>query len=133
MATNIEPTTFTFSIAAAAPSVKKIAEPGFRKQLRADLDDVFYEETEFAEPVTWVYADGTEQTVPAIFDEEHVAADVQTGAPLISSEPQITLPLHRLNAPAGQGDKVVIRNRRFDVKEILPDGTGVATVNLLRE
>jgi hypothetical protein len=69
----------------------------------------------------------------AIFDEEHLAMDLDSGAPVLASEPQIHVPTHKLVSTPDKGDKVVIRNRRFEVKTVEPDGTGVCVVTLLRE
>lgn len=130
----IDPSTYTSPVTTTDPDlVTLVSEPGYRGQLRADLGDVFYNTEEFAETVTWVYADGTTQQIVCIFDEEHQAMDTDTGAPFIASEPQIHVPTHKYTSTPGKGDKVIVRNRRFNVKEILPDGTGVCVVTLLRE
>lgn len=97
------------------------------------MEDGFYNEGEFAEEITWRYADGSSQTIPAIFDEEHMGLDIETGAQALVSEPQIHVPDHLFTGSPGEGDSVLIRNRGFNVKEILPDGTGVSVVTLLRE
>jgi hypothetical protein len=129
----VDPTTYNAASVAYAPSVVTVGQPGYRGQLRKDLEDVFYNEAEYAEPVTWNYADGSTQQITAIFDEEHLAMDFDTGAPAIASEPQIHVPTHKYTSTPGRGDKVVVRNRVFTVKTIEPDGTGVCVVTLLRE
>jgi len=131
----IAPTTYTAGAVAAAASVVVVSRNTFQQQMRADLEEVFYNEEEFAElgGITWRYADGSSQSLPAIFDEEHAGQDIDTGAPAILSEPQIHVPTHLFTGRPGEGDSVVIRNRPFRVKEILPDGTGVSVVTLLRE
>lgn len=129
----VDPTTYTSPVTAGAPVVVVLGEPGFRRQLRLDLESTFYNTEEFAEPVTWNYEDGTTQSIDAIFDEEYMGADIDTGAPAIVSEPQIHVPTHKFTGSPGRGDKAIVRNRVFNVKEILPNGTGVSVVTLLRE
>lgn len=129
----ITPATHTEPVTVNSGSVAIISRSTFRNQLRTDLAEVFYSEEEFAEEITWRYAGGSSQTIPAIFDEEHMATDIETGAPAIVSEPQIHVPTHLFTDRAGKGDSVRIRGRDFEVKEVLPDGTGVCVVTLLRE
>jgi hypothetical protein len=129
----ITPTTYTAGAVSFPATVAVITRSTFQNQLRTDLEDVYYNQEEFAEDITWNYSGGATQTIPAIFDEEHMGSDIETGAPAIVSEPQIHVPTHMFTGRPGEGDSVLIRNRPFKVKEVLPDGTGVCVVSLLRE
>jgi hypothetical protein len=129
----IDPTTYSSGATATAPTVAVISRDTFKDGLLDDLDNVFHNTAEFAEEVVYFYRSGESHTLAAVFDEEHSQMDLDTGAPVIASEPTFHCPTRQFTKEPGKGDSVRIRNREFQVISVEPDGTGVTVVVLRRD
>ena len=95
----------------------------------ADLAAMFGDD--FAVLATWTHA-GADTSLMVIFDAAHMAVDLETGAPVSTSAPQITVRDADLPAGAAQGDAVIVAGKSWKVRDLQPDGTGV-TVAMLEE
>lgn len=129
----LDPTTFTSLSQAYSGTIVIIPRDVFKSQLLDDLDNVFYNNTEFAEVISFIHADGTIDSITVIFDEESMALDVQTGAKVLSDQPMFSFPRRQLTKDAREGDTALIRNREYVVESYLPDGTGKVEVILRRD
>lgn len=106
----------------------------FQTQLNTDLDDTFFGETEFAEPVTYTHY-GTGQTVTyrGIFDNptQELSANAQTES--IQLQPQVQIALHQTKQEPSVKDTIKIRGIQYKIESLEKDGVGVATLFLVRE
>ena len=133
MAITLTPSTLNVSVTLGQPVVSLIARTDFETCLDEDLTDVFFNDEEFAGPITVRHADGTEETVDAIWDEETRALDIDLEAPVTASEPQFTAATRAFAKLPERDDLVTWKGREFRVKNAHPDGTGVLVVELLRD
>lgn len=133
MAITLTPSTLSVPVTAGAPVVSLVARTDFESSLDDDLTGVFFNDEEFAGPLTVTHADGTVETVDAIWDEEGSALDIDIEAPMTSSEPQFTAPTRAFAKLPERDDLVTRQGREFRVKNAHPDGTGVLVVELLRD
>lgn len=129
----IIPTSTTISITSTLPVVVVDVRTEFKDQLHADLDNVFYNLSEFAMNITYIYRNGESNTIPVIFDEESQVMDLESEVGVITTEPQFHCHSDKFLYNPDKGDSVVINNREFKVKEAMPDSTGVTVVTLLRD
>jgi hypothetical protein len=85
----------------------------------------------FGEDVAFTPAGGAPVTIRAVFDEDHVAVDPDTGAAVTTAGPTLGLRLSDLAAAPGRGDTVVVRSRTFKIVDWHPDseGGGIAVLH----
>lgn len=67
-----------------------------------------------------------------VFRRASLALDVETGLQVISADPEATLPLDHLLAFPGEGDRVELRDARWQVIDPRDDGEGGCKVRLRR-
>lgn len=95
-----------------------------------DDSAVFFNAREFAKTAVFELP-GAARSVDGIFDE--VAFDPQSGATVIDGvNPVFTCPLDRVR-DIPRGTLLNLDGRRWSVKDIDPEGTGLALVHLIRE
>lgn len=85
----------------------------------------------FGEDVAYTPAGGAPITLRAVFDEDHVAVDPDTGAAVTTASPTLGLRLADLAAVPARGDTVVVRSRTFKIVDWQPDseGGGIAVLH----
>lgn len=133
MAITLAPSTIDLTVTAGSGEVSLITRTEFEQCLDSDLTDVFLNDEEFAGPVTVKHADGTEETVDAIWDEESRALDIDLEAPMTANDPQFTAATRAFVKQPERDELVTWRGRQFRIKNVHPDGTGVLVVSLLRD
>lgn len=99
-------------------------------QAMADCTDVFGEGTE---QVTVQHVGGTQYQVDGIFEAESIDVDPETGARVISNNPQISFRLSVLEDDPDNLDTITIRGVEYRVKEPIFDGHGTVTLRLWRK
>jgi len=119
--------------AIGVPTVLVQTKSPFEQQLEDDLEGVFYNTDEFARVILYEYANGTQQQLNVIFDEEGSSIDIDTEVPVMVTEPQFHCNSNDFTKVPGKGDRCMVGNRWFYIKEIHPDGTGVTVVTLRRD
>ncbi len=75
----------------------------------------------FGEDAVFTPAGGSSVTIRGIFDEDHVALDMDTGAQVTSVSPVLGIRTSDLAAQPKRGDAVVVRSRNFTVVDWRPD------------
>lgn len=98
-----------------------------------DLEDTFFEDTEFAEDAGTViitHATGTTYSVEGIFDNEFQGVDPSTQNPIISTQPMIQINENDLQEEIHKNDKITVRGQQYHIYSNQPDGVGVVTLLL---
>ena len=99
-------------------------------QAEIDLEEVFFNDEEFAEDMIWHHTDGTSQNLKGIFDHEFLLVDPETQVSVMSRNPLFSVQTKKVLPRPAKGDYVVIRGREYEVIEWQPDGVGVSVVTL---
>jgi len=98
---------------------------GFKADLESDLDEVFLNPDEFAEPITVTpTASGPAFAVNAIFDRESQEVDPDTSIPVISENPVARIQESDLPSPIEKGDEATVRTVIYLIIKAEPDGVG---------
>lgn len=87
---------------------------------------------QFAEAVTYTYANGFPIQIAGVFDEQYTAVDMLDGQGVTSAMPVLGVQLSQFVTPPQQGDALTIvrTSETFLVKEVRPDGHGWAKLML---
>jgi hypothetical protein len=133
MAITLNPIGIPSSEAIGTPVVFVQVKSEFDEMLEGDLEGTFYNTEEFARVILYEFADGTQQSLQVIFDEEGSSIDIDVEAPVMVLEPMFHCNSNDFNKVPGKGDRCMVGNRWFYIKESHPDGTGVTVVTLRRD
>lgn len=98
-------------------------------QAMDDCVDAFGEGTE---QVTFTPAGGSPSSVDGIWEAESIDVDPETGARVISNNPQISFKVAALPSAPKNNDRVIVRGITYRVKEPIFDGQGTVTCRLWR-
>jgi hypothetical protein len=94
-----------------------------------DIDNVLI--SDFAIPIVYTYRETGEQVqLQAIFDDEYSTIDPNTGAPIMSSIPNIVVATNKFIHKPQRGDHVDVRGKTYYVKTNEPDSTGTSVLTL---
>lgn len=100
--------------------------------MEADLEAVFFNEADLAEPVIWTPSTGQAVIASGIFDETYEAVDPDSGAIVASTRPRVHLMAKAL--PDGfdidEGARLAIDSRTYRPVDVQPGGQGVVIVYL---
>lgn len=105
----------------------------FKQDLQDDLDNTFFNKSEFAEnagTVTYYPKAGGSYEVAGIFDSEFEMVDPETNQPVLSRQPMIQVNEDDLQAEPAPEDEIEIRGVRYRVIEFHPDGVGTVALIL---
>jgi hypothetical protein len=130
MAITINPTGLPSTTVFGTPSVTVQVKTGFDLALETDLQDVFFNTEEFARTIIYKYANGRQQSLDVIFDEEGTSLNIEATAPVLIDEPMFQCSSDDLVYRTGKGDTVRVGNRWFEVMEVNPNGVGVSVAIL---
>lgn len=94
--------------------------------MAADIEAVFFNEDDFAEPVIWTPTTGLAVITSGIFDEIWEAVDPDTGALISSTQPRVLLMTSYLPADhkTDEGARLEARSKTFRIVDVQPDGEG---------
>lgn len=84
----------------------------------------------FGDPVTFVPVIGSPIAISGVFDEAYGEVVLDGEVPITSESPVLGVRLSAFVAPPQQGDALVVRNSRYVVREVRPDGHGGAKLML---
>jgi hypothetical protein len=100
-----------------------------RDDMLADLDNVFFNQEDFAESASYRLRAGTVFPVTVIFDAVYSEAELQEayvqGRAVAATMAEASLP-----AGHGKGDSITIRTRLYSIITMQPDGAGVVVLTL---
>ena len=97
----------------------------FKDGLSEDLDNVFFNNLEFAESVLYSNGSDPDFNVNAIFDNEHEEVDPDTGLVVTDTNPQIRVKEKDfLTIPLKLKDNVTVRGVQYYIVDKQPDGVG---------
>ena len=107
---------------------------GFKDDLETDLEKVFFNTTEFAEPVTYKnIVTGQDYAMVGLFDETPVLDSVDTEMQVVGHEPRLILNKNQLPlAILNQGDRFLVLGKWYTVKTVEDNQLGHLTVWLYR-
>ena len=91
------------------------------KGLNKTCVDVFGE----SEGVMYVYREGSQVKIQAIFDKNFMSVDPDTGATIITTTPMISIVESSLNREPLEGDQVIIKGTTYRVMEPQRDSEGM--------
>jgi len=127
------PESINSSEAFGVPLIRVITSNAFQTMMENDLDETFFNDTEFAEHATYEHKSGYIFDLIVIFDNEYIAVDPDTGVDFISRDPQVQCQTSKFIERIRKGDKIVIRGERYEVLGNQPDGVGVTIINIHKE
>jgi hypothetical protein len=102
-------------------------EAGFESD---DDRAAFFDEDEFATPVTWETATGDSVELPGLLN---VPVDSESGFATVEvtqALPSLLCRTRTLPATAAQGDRLFVEGTWWRAREIRPDATGMAVIDL---
>ena len=116
---------------AQAPTVTAPVVNDFQKQLNADLNDVFFNASEFAEAIS-LYHISLDRwaSYNVIFDTPHTTARLPADAEFSTIRPQFQINESALSHRILKNDLCKRRGKTYFVEDVESDGVGVATVYL---
>lgn len=97
--------------------------------------DVFFDVTEFAEPVTFHLGDDNapnDRTITAIFDDEFTPRTQGTGIVLDTTDPMLTCKSTDV-ADIQRETMVTVRGALYSVVQLQPDGQGMTVIVLAHD
>ena len=112
--------------------IARVLNPLFTS-LESDLDEVFFNNEEFADDAQYIYNPYGPFNIPVIFDREYVEVNPGVGAGVQMTSPTIMAQASKFRYMPNKNDRVVIRGERFRVMTAEPDGVGLFVFKLYRE
>ncbi len=94
---------------------------------------LFLDADEFGVEGTYTKSGQAAATLSGIFDRESIAVALGAALDLDDTDPQFLVAESDLPAGAGHGDAVTIASENWTVKNIQPDGTGMAVIKLEKD
>ena len=129
MAIEINMQSITINGSVVAPSVTITILNSFLQDVYDDdLHNVFFEQTDFGEPIRWYHSSlNTWENYIGIFDDPKAKINVGSQADFNSLRPQIQIIQSSLKHKILKQDKFKIRNKTYIVDDVIEDGVGVIT------
>ena len=98
-----------------------------------DLNDTFFNLTEFSETAQYIYNTGATFYVPVIFDREYMGVNPGIGADVQMTSPMAQAQASDFRLKPDKGDKIIIRGERFRIMTAEDDGVGIVNFRLYKE
>lgn len=104
----------------------------FKDTLEPDLENVFFNDTEFAEDVTVNPSSAPSYNAIAIFDKAFIEIDPDTEAQILSTQPILRVQEHKLESDLNNDPSATFTIRGDEYKMITyeTDGVGTALIQL---
>jgi len=102
----------------------------FRQCMEDDLEDIIFNEDEFAEPVQYTHVTGEEREYIAIVDDPNYSSNVGTNIDISTREMCIRLQESKLARRPNNKDVVIVRGISYNIIDPDPDGVGTITLKL---
>jgi hypothetical protein len=101
----------------------------FLDALDADLGSVFFGESDFTEPATYVPASGVPYSLHVLFDDPYADPDAQGGGSKVQTRAvTVTVRESAILTGAKPGDAITVRGITWKVISAEPNGVGVLTL-----
>lgn len=128
----ISPTSVASSNSFGSFRVSRPSAPGLSSVFETDLEEVFFNVSEFAESVEIHYErEGESDTISAIFDLEYQDVNFDDLS-VAGKSPMLMVRSSELKRELEEGDWVRVRGIAYSVIPEQSDGTGVTDINLER-
>lgn len=101
-----------------------------KDQIATDLDEVFFNERDFAVVCTYTPRVGASYSVNGLFDAEYVAVDPLSGTDIQSVRPRLVINDADLSTTPTAGDRVTVNSVVYTVQERKPQGFGTSELFL---
>lgn len=115
------------------PYVIVVARNEFQTLMETDLEEGFFNTSEFAETSLYIHKDGYQFPLVVIFDNESLEVDSATNTPVLSKDPVCQCQTSKFVREYKKGDLMIVRGVRYQVVTNEPDGTGVSIIQLHHE
>lgn len=99
-------------------------------EMDSDLQNVFFNEDDFAIDAVYYPSIGGSYHIKVIFDSAYESVNVEGTIPIASTAPVLRVREADINPAPAPGDVVLIKSVRYGVIEPEPDGHGVLKLRL---
>lgn len=114
---------------ATLDALLEAAEEGFESE---DDRAAFFDEDEFATPVTWETATGETVELSGLWNAPVASEPGFATVEVTQALPSLVCRTRTLPASAAQGDRLFVEGAWWRAREIRPDATGLAVIDLER-
>lgn len=112
----------------------QIARSALQAQMITDLNNVFFNNTEFSESISYTHYNlGETKTYKVIYDDPTQTITAGISADKIVLKPQIMISLSHMVQYPGMQDVIKVKGIDYMIEEIENDGVGVLTLYLYRK
>lgn len=117
-----------------APTAEHIVPNTFMNYMDADLDSVFFNNTEFAEKkeITYKHKIGDVAFYYAIFDDPTTNANLGGDSSALLQKPHIMIKEKIMKHTPNRGDELIVKGVRYAVDTYISNGVGIMTLFLNR-
>jgi len=116
------------------PSALLIGRTDFFEQLETDIDDVFFDQAEFGETLSYYHTTLSKwETYKTLFDDPHVSMQSGADAEFNTLRPQAQMQESKLIHPIQKSDKVIMRGVRYSIDDFISDGVGITTIYMHKQ
>lgn len=107
-----------------------VALSTFQAYLRSDLEDVFFNTTEFATSCSYSHYQGTTETYSLISDDPTQEISPGSKTEIMMQKPFIKLPKHVMVKGLNLKDTILYKGITYKIDSYEDDGVGVLTIHL---
>jgi len=132
-------TTISVESSIYEPLVAVLTKTAFEGYIHTDINDTFFNTSEFGtDKINW-YSNFAGKFVPltGIFDNEYSDSDPRSEQEIANNEPQLwtrdsfLYPVKEFNPnDKANSDYMIIKGKKYYIRNVEPDGTGVTVVYL---
>jgi len=114
-----------------SPIVEEQLLSTFKELMHQDICQAFLNPKEFGETVQYLHKSGTKYPVCVVFDDPYVEISGEKIG-VSSTEPFCQIDSDIFKETPDNGDSLIIKNVRYYIDRIEPDGTGLSSIFLKR-
>lgn len=129
----ITPYGFSASAQMGSTQLIVVVRSSLQAIMHRDLIDVFFNQREFAEPVSYTHTTGESRQYAGIYNEAYMGTNPGTDVEIITTVPQVRIRQDVFARYPTKGDSCIIRGVTYSITNARPDGVGVMLVFLNRK
>lgn len=133
MSVTIDMTGIDSTAEAGTQTTDKVVRNAFHAMMERDLEAVFFNAGEFAEPLVYKHVTGETENYYGIYQDPSESVSIGLDNQILDSAPTLKMQEKTMKRKAKKGDCVEIRGITYKVNDPKPDGTGVVVFTLARE
>lgn len=133
MSVTIDMTGIDSTAEAGMQTTDKVVRNAFHAMMERDLEAVFFNPGEFAEPLIYKHVTGEAENYYGIYQDPSESVSVGFDNQILDAAPTLKMQEKTMKRKAKKGDFVEIRGITYKVNDPKPDGTGVVVLSLARE